>query len=160
MNAIISELNAVLQAEAVLHQRLLEEAELKRSAIIYGRLPEMEQILARERELLAQVEQLEAQRMPLVEQARAMFDLAEEPFKLQQLVDKLGDEGKELAATRNTLKEVLDKLRYRNRQNDELLKASIEHVNSFLRLLSKSGNPTYDRKGGKNNNRSLFDRTA
>ncbi len=160
MNPLIAKLNAVLLQEAALHQKLLEEAEAKRAAIIAGRLPEMEQILERERAIIAEVNRFEERRQELVLQTREKYQITQEPFKLQQLADLLGEEGKELAQTRQLLKEVLDKLRYSNRRNDELLKASIEHVNSFLRLLSQNGNKTYDRKGNSGGNRPLFDRTA
>lgn len=160
MNPLIAKLNAVLLREAALHAKLLEEAELKRDAIISGKLPVMEQILEREKAVLAEINGFEEQRQELVEQAREAFGVTAEPFKLQDLADRLGEEGKELSKTRQLLKQVLDKLRYNNRRNDELLKASIEHVNSFLRILSQNGNKTYDRKGNSNGSRPLFDRTA
>lgn len=162
MSPLIDKLNEVLQKEANLYQQLLKEAEDKRECIIHGKLPQMEQILEREKQLLAVVEGLEQERLPLVEQIRKEHGVTEEPFKLQNLVDRLGEMAAPLAATRKFLKEVLDKLRYRNRLNDELLRASIEHVNSFLRLLHQGINnhATYDRKGRNSGNRSLFDRTA
>lgn len=162
MDPLIARLNAVLQQETVLHQTLLDEAEGKRGAIIAGRLPEMEEILVREKEVLKKVEELEQERLALVAETCQRYDLPGEPFKIQSLLDRLGAEGEELAATRAALKDVLNRLRLCNRQNDELLKASIEHVNSFLKLLSRSANPncTYNRKGNNTGNRSIFDRTA
>lgn len=166
MKAIIDNLEEVLRQEIVLHASLLEEAEQKRSAVIKGDLPELEAILQREQALIAHVAEAEARRQELVEQARAALHITEEPLKMSvlttYLAKALGDTAiKPLRQAGDGLKKILEQLRYRNRQNEELLKASIEHVNSFLKMVSQtSGTQTYDRKGQNSGTLRLFDRTA
>ncbi len=148
-----------------LHGKLLEEAELKRKAIIEGDIVLMEEILTREQDLISNVEKAEDLRVKLMAFLKATLKIEAEPITITALVERLPENPhiKQLDKARDVLKAVLDKLRYRSRQNEELLKASVEHVKGFLKMISEAStvNKTYSPKGqsGRGGLR-LVDKTA
>lgn len=165
MNDQLLNLGKILKLLVQLHSRLLEEAELKRKAIIDGDIKAMEEILEREQKLIGDVEKADACRDKLMLGLKSALGVTTEPLTIRSLLEKLGESNmaKALDGVRTELKEVLDKLRYRSRQNEELLKASLEHVNGFLKMINESTvtNKTYDTKGRSGGgNLRLLDRTA
>jgi len=156
-------LEQVLDREAGLHERLLVAAEAKRQAILKGDLPAMEQLLREEQTLLGEVEREEKSREALAGRARASLGLPADA-RLAALIEKAGDPlGARLAAVRERLRAALDKLRYRTRQNAELLRASLQHVEAFLRTVLEAGDP--DPQYGRDGRRAgaglhLLDRSA
>lgn len=164
MNEAFSRLEEVLVRLTELHARLLMEADAKRTAIIEGDIDAMEQSLARERELVVLVEAAELDRQAAVETLRAGLGLGEGPLKLTAIIEAADtDWAGRLRAVHVRLKDVVEKLRYRSRQNAELLKASMEHVESFLRALAEACAPKkgYGRDGrAQAGPVSLLDRSA
>ncbi len=163
MNATLQSLAAVLERETNLHGQLLAAAEAKRQAIIHGDLATMEKLLAEERMLIAEVERAESERQRLTAAARQLLQLGEEA-KLPELIARAPEaEGRQLAAVRERLREVLDKLRQRTRRNGELLRASLQHIEGFLRTVLEAADPhpQYDRDGRRAAGPfRLFDRSA
>lgn len=165
MKSVFENLEAVLLHIAGLYTRLVEEGERKRTAIIEGDVQLLEEVVAVEYEVLEAIEKAEKVRKALTEQAARSCGIPEEnkPVKISCFIALLGDKAAGLKKAQNTLKEVLTKFRFRNRQNEELLKASIEHVNSFLSMIkNRAGvNKTYNRKGyGNGGGLSILDRRA
>ena len=163
MKELLTRLEKILILQAQIHQKLLDEAELKRLAIIGGSIEDMESILAREKELLSNSEKAEAARQTVAGELKALLNIDEEPLRVQSIIDRVGREAPGLDKARQALKQIIEKLRYRTRQNEELLKASIEHVNGFLKAVNDAtaSNQTYGRQGqnGKGSLR-ILDRTA
>ena len=123
----------------------------------------MEKVLTTEYELVEQVEAQEKTRMQLVEKMAQFLQIADRPVKMDMLLAKLPEEMTgDLRARRAELRDVLGKLRIRARQNAELLKASMEHVNAFMDLIAHAGEvKTYNRRGGLERQQvRLLDRSA
>ena len=165
MKSVLENLEAVLLHIAGIYAKLLEEGEQKRIAIIEGNVQMLEEVVAREYELLEAVNKAEKVRKALFEQAEVDFNIPEDkkPVKISYLLMLFGKRAAGLKVAQAKLKELLTQFRYRNRQNEELLKASIEHVNSFLSMIkNRAGvNKTYNRKGyGSGGGLSILDRRA
>lgn len=164
MKTTLNDLEAVLRREADLHARLLVAAEGKREAIIKGDLPGMEALLATEQDMLRQVEDAEVERQRLTQAARHALGLAGDDPKLAAIIQAAPEpHSARLAQVRTQLRDVLDEFRFRTRQNGELLKASIEHVEAFLRLVAEAARPGagYGQKGKKvAGSLRLLDRSA
>lgn len=164
MRELWDALARVLEKEADLHESLIVAAEHKRNAIIEGDLSAMETLLRHEQNLAAEIEAAERERIAIVEKARAAFALPAGEIKLVTLIEKADSSDKtRLQELRERLREILNRLRYRTRQNAELLKASLDHVHTFLKLVAEAaaGGPRYDRNGRRaSSNLSLLDRSA
>lgn len=149
MDEKIAQLTIVLKNETLLHQQLLEAAEQKRLAIIAGDVTAMEKTLVVEYDLLEKVHVAEKERLLLVNDLSAQLLIEITPITISAILEKIpAERGADLSTARQELKTVLEKLRIRTRQNAELLQASMDHVNSFLTMISNAGNvQTYNRKG-------------
>lgn len=151
MKSVIENLEAVLTHMTALYGKLLEEGEAKREAIISGDINALEAVLDREHALLEKVSKAESIRVSLSAQAEDEYNIPEEdrPVKLSALIRVLGEKAAGLDAAQAQIKGVLEKFRFRNRQNEELLKASISHVNDFMTLIKdRAGrNKTYNKSG-------------
>ena len=165
MKSVIENLEAVLKHMSGLYSELLTQGEIKRDAIISGDIDILEEVLTKEYELLDKVKKAEEIRVALSSQAEDELGIAQDkkPVKLRTLINLWGKKAEGLLHAQNEIKEVVEKFRFRNRQNEELLKASITHVNDFMNLIKdRAGkNKTYnksghDRSGGLN----ILDRRA
>ena len=149
----LGDLEAMLDREIRLHEPMLELAEKKRVAVIQGDLPALEAILERERELVAGIEKAEAAREAALRAARVAVGLPETEGRLEDIVARLSEpERSRIGGEREKLRSLLDELRKKSRHNAELLKASLAHVEAFLRAVAdaaradkpygKDGRPT------------------
>lgn len=164
MQRSIDALEQIIRNESALHAKLLAAAEAKRQAIIAGDVAVMESTLNDEYDLVEQVEAQEKTRLQLVEKMAGFLEIAARPVTMDMLLAKLPEANTEtLRAARAELRDLLNKLRIRTRQNAELLKASMEHVNSFMELIAHAGEVrTYSRKGAlqRQPGVSFIDRSA
>lgn len=164
MDKTLTELEFILKREEELHAQLLQAADDKRQAIVKGDLPGMERLLQLERGLIEEVARMEKERERTAAAVREQFGLSTSDGKMASLIAAVEEpHASRLSEVRQRLTAVLNKLRYRTRQNAELLKASVEHVNAFLRTVAGSGapKPVYSRDGKKGNeNIRLLDRQA
>ena len=149
----LAELEAMLGREIRLHSPMLELAEKKRVAVIQGDLPGLEAILAEERKLVAEAEAGAAAREAALRTARVAVGLPETEGRLEDIVARLPEpERSRIGEEREKLRSLLDELRKKSRHNAELLKASLAHVEAFLRAVAdaaradkpygKDGRPT------------------
>ncbi len=133
---VTRELEQVLTELAVLHEGLLVCAHHKREAILKGDIVKMEEILKDETALMNQVAGFEDKRKGLVDQASQELAIKSTPVKLAMIIERLsGDAKTALETVHARLKNALNSLQYRTRQNAELLAASMEHVNHFLSMV-------------------------
>ena len=133
-------LEAVLRRLDQAHRLLLEEAERKRQAIVAGDLGALEAIVAREQELVAGIEKEEARRQAASRIARQALGLPEAKGKLSDLARAAGEPWSgRLETARARLREALVALRAKVRLNQELLKASLDHMAGFLQTLREAG---------------------
>ena len=149
MQRYIDALEQIIRSESGLHAKLLEAAEAKRQAVINGDVAVMESTLETEYDLVEQVEAQEKTRIQLVEKMAGFLEIADRPVTMDMLLGKLPEKNTEsLREARQELRSLLGRLRIRTRQNAELLKASMEHVNAFMELIAHAGEVrTYSRKG-------------
>ncbi len=165
MKSTVENLKAILEHMTALYAKLLKQAEAKREAIIAGDITALEKILEEEYRLLEKVNKAEEMRSMLSEKLEDECGVArsKRPVKLKSLIALLGAKGKELYDVQNKIKHVLEKFRFRNRQNEELLKASIAHVDEFMNMIKgRAGrNNTYDKSGhNSGGGLSILDRRA
>lgn len=153
VSQVLNQLGELLNRHAELHGQLLVAAEHKREAIVNGDLEKMEQLLQMEKMLVQEVEVKERERAELIKQACSGLGLDYGKVKLADILAKMEDRAQadRISQIRENLRGILDKLRYRNRQNCELLKASIQHANDFLHLVqcAVNGGELYGRNGKK-----------
>lgn len=161
----IGMLEAILVRQTEIHREMLRVAEDKQQSIIKGDLEQLEKSVSEEKKIVARVEEEEEKRkavMPLVLQGLGA------PAGVEKLADVIAlmpePEREHMTAVRAELKEVLEAAQIKTRHNSELLKASLEHVESFLRAISDAATPnkTYGNDGGKRpgGGPSIIDRSA
>lgn len=164
MQRYIDALEQIIRNESALHAKLLEAAEAKRQAVIAGDVAVMESTLTTEYDLVEQVEAQEQTRLQLVEKMAGFLAITDRPVTMDMLLAKLPEEKTTtLREARAELRALLNKLRIRTRQNAELLKASMEHVNAFMELIAHAGEVrSYSRKGTLERQQgvSFIDRSA
>lgn len=160
----IGMLEAILLRQTVAHHQMLKIAEEKQQAIIKGDLVLLEKTVLEEKKLVAQIEDEEKRRlavMPLVKSG-----LGADP-KLEKLTDVIAlmpePERTNMTKVRDDLRTILEACQLKTRHNAELLKTSLEHVESFLRTITEASAPNKNyrrdgRVGGAGPN--LFDRNA
>lgn len=129
----------VLARMEKLHRDLIAEAENKRAAIVEGDLVRLEGIIGRERLLVADVEKEETLRRTTVRIARRAFQLDGPVGKLAELIDVAPEPyAASLTTARDQLRAVIEELHQKTRLNQALLKASMDHVQGFLRTLREA----------------------
>ena len=144
----LADLEAMLGREIRLHEPMLEIAERKRVAVIQGDLPALEAILEQERQLVAEAEEGEATRESALRAARVAVGLPETEGRLEDIVARLSEpERSRIGEEREKLRSLLDDLRKKSRHNAELLKASLAHVEAFLRAVADAARA--DKRYGK-----------
>ncbi len=157
-------LEATLTRQTALHRSMLEVAEMKRQSIISGNLEELEKSVSEEKKLVASIEEEEEKRLAIMPLVKRGLGLAEEADKLSDLTDRLPEPDRaRMTKVRVELKGVIEECRKKTRHNAELLKASLEHVNSFLKAVNEAAHPetTYKKDGKRSHGGpSLLDRNA
>lgn len=145
-------LEAVLVRQTDLHRNMLALAGAKQDAIIKGDLEKLEKTVAEERNLVAKIEEEEKNRAAIMPLVRSAVGLDETAEKLADVVKLLPDPDRSrMESVHAELKSVLEQCQIKTRHNAELLKASLEHVDAFLRTVAEAASPdaNYDRKGKK-----------
>lgn len=160
----IGMLEAILNRQIGLHKSMLALAEDKQNSIISGDLEKLEKTVIEERKLVTQIEEEEQKRlsvMPLVQKGLGLGDSVE---KLADVIDRMpSPERERMTEVRDSLKGLLEACQLKTRHNSELLKASLEHVESFLRTISEAASPDagYRRDGKKaSGGPTMIDRSA
>ena len=155
---------AILERETVLHEEMLAAAEIKQQVIIQGDLPGLEEIISREKELIAGIEEEEVKRKTVMPMLQKNLGMENEAQKLSDIVNLLVEPEKALlSGVREKLRQTLTACRIKTRQNAELLKASLAHVDAFLRTVSEavSKDANYNKSGKRGGNSpALLDRSA
>ncbi|MDR1613277.1 MAG: flagellar protein FlgN [Planctomycetota bacterium] len=156
-------LEAVLERQIVLHRAMLEAAGEKRESIIRGDLPALEAVVSKERELVARIEDEERKRQAVMPMLRRGLGVGDDVEKLSDIANMTDDPEKtRLLSLADELKTVVEEVRKITRHNSELLKASLEHVDAFLRTVAEAAHPgnSYRRDGSRPTGPTLIDRNA
>lgn len=160
----IGMLDGILVRQTAVHQDMLTVAEAKQQAIIKGDLELLEKAVVEERQLVTKIEDEEKKRLAVMPLVRSGLGIGEEMEKLADVIALMPEPEKtRMTRVRDELKEVLEACQIKTRHNAELLKASLEHVESFLKTLAEeSAKDTTYRKDGKKagGGPGLIDRSA
>ncbi len=160
----IGMLEAVLNRQIALHRGMLKIADDKHDSVMRGDLEKLEKTVAEERKLVARIEEEEKNRRAVMPLVRSALKLPESVEKLPEVIAAMPEpERSRIAPVRNELKRLLEECQQKTRHNAELLKASIEHVEAFLRTISEAakGDANYNQKGKKaGGGPTIIDRNA
>lgn len=154
-------LEAVLARQTGLHRSMIAVAEAKRHSVVKGDLEGLERAVADEKRLVAAIEEEEAKRlavMPMIQR-----QLGAGGGTLSDLIARLPepDRGR-LAGVREDLRRAIEECRRKTRHNAELLRASLEHVDAFLKSVAAAVSPdaNYRPDGKKRAGSAIIDRNA
>lgn len=160
----IGMLEAILVRQTDVHREMVALADEKQDSIIKGDLEKLEKVVTEEKKLVARIEDEEKKRqavMPLVKSGVGA------PNEMEKLADVIGlmpePERTKMMQVRNELKEVLETCQVKTRHNSELLKASLEHVEAFLRTVNEAvtKDATYKKDGKRaSGGPNIIDRSA
>lgn len=160
----IGMLEAILVRQTGLQREMLRLAEDKQQAIVKGDLEKLEKTVADEKKLVCQIEEEEEKRLAVMPLVKSGLGLDESVEKLADVIASMPEPERErMANVRNDLKEILETCQVKTRHNAELLKASLEHVEAFLRTVSEAASPdaNYRRDGKKGGSGpTIIDRSA
>jgi Protein distantly related to bacterial ferritins len=148
----IGMLEAILVRQTAIHKDMLAVADAKQDAIIKGDLEKLEKAVIDERALVSKIEDEEKKRLAVMPLVKTGMNAPEDLEKLADIIALMPEpEKKRMTAVREELKTVLEECQIKTRHNAELLKASLEHVEAFLRTLAEetARDKTYDRGGKK-----------
>lgn len=160
----IGMLEAILVRQTGLHEEMLAVAEAKQDSIVKGDLEKLEKTVTDEKRLVGLIEDEEKKRMGVMPLVRSGLGLDESVEKLADVIVAMPEpERTRMQGVRDKLKSLLEACQLKTRHNTELLKASLEHVEAFLRTVSEAATP--DANYGKNGKRtgggpSFIDRSA
>lgn len=160
----IGMLEAILVRQTEVHREMLDVAGRKQDAIIKGDLELLEKTVAEEKKLVVRIEDEEQKRLAVMPLVKSGVGAGEEVEKLADVIALMPEpERTTMTAVRAALKEVLEACQIKTRHNSELLKASLEHVEAFLRTLSEvsAKDQTYGKDGKKGGGGpTMIDRSA
>lgn len=160
----IGMLEAILTRQIAIHREMLEVARNKQEAILKGDLEKLEKAVIEERKLVARIEDEEGKRATVMPMVRKGLELDESVEKLQLVVEAMPEpERTRMLEVRAELKGLLEECQLKTRHNAELLKASLEHVEAFLRGISDAASKDagYGRDGKRSGGGpSFIDRSA
>lgn len=160
----IGMLEAILLRQTVAHHQMLKIAEEKQQAIIKGDLVLLEKTVNEEKKLVVQIEEEEKRRLAVMPLVKTGLGADPDLEKLSDVIAFMPEpERTSMTKVRDDLRAVLEACQIKTRHNAELLKTSLEHVESFLRTLSEASSPNKNyRRDGRigGGGPSLLDRNA
>lgn len=137
MASLVEELLLDLQTETSTYQELVDLSDVKREAIIHGRVEELEGITAQEEEISSRLKNLETKRTNILKDMAVVLGHDGEQMTVTIVIEKLGSQPKEqqaLTEARDRLVEIASQLQFVNQQNSILLQQALEMVEFDLTL--------------------------
>ena len=137
MASLVEELLLDLQTETSTYQELVDLSDVKREAIIHGRVEELEGITAQEEEISSRLKNLETKRTNILKDMAVVLGHDGEQMTVTIVIEKLGSQPKEqqaLTEARDRLVEIASRLQFANQQNSILLQQALEMVEFDLTL--------------------------
>lgn len=150
--ALATQLRDHLDAELVLHRRLLASAEDKLQRLVAHDIPAFSAALAREQPLVAEMGRLRQVRERLLRAIAAVFALRADQLTIGAVAAKLADPLREtLAARGRDLRSLLERLRHANERNLLLVRSGLALVKDIIQaVVGSEAAPAadgYDRRG-------------
>ena len=137
MASLVEELLVDLKTENDTYQELVELSDVKREAIIHGKVDELEGITAREEEISNRLKSLETKRTNILKDMAVVLGHDGELMTVTNVIEQLGTQPKEqqaLTEARDRLVETASMLQFANQQNSILLQQALEMVEFDLTL--------------------------
>ena len=137
MASLVEELLIDLQTETGTYQELVDLSDVKREAIIHGKVDELEGITAQEEEISNRLKSLETKRTNLLKDMAVVLGHDGEQMTVTKVIEQLGSQPKEqqaLTEARDRLVETASQLQFANQQNSILLQQALEMVEFDLTL--------------------------
>lgn len=134
----MDDLTNVLKGEITLYSMLLPVVEEKTVVIVKNDLARLQEITAKEQEILDKVVILEQRRLQVLEQMGVVLNRKNEQLKLQDIVSFLGNqpkEQKELSLLHDELKRLIGNLMNTNERNKKLIEQSLEMIEFNMNVL-------------------------
>lgn len=138
MASLMEELIDTLDAEEVLYGKLIPVEEEKTRAIISNDLEALQDIAAREHELVDRTAALEGKREQVAMDIATVLGKDPKTITLEQIVEVLKnqpDDQKKLRNVHDRLKKTVTQLQQVNNQNKELLKEAIDMVEFNMNVI-------------------------
>lgn len=137
MASLVEELLVDLKTENDTYQELVELSDVKREAIIHGKVDELEGITAKEEEISNRLKSLETKRTNILKDMAVVLGHDGELMTVTNVIEQLGTQPKEqqaLIEARDRLVETASMLQFANQQNSILLQQALEMVEFDLTL--------------------------
>lgn len=137
MASLVEDLLIDLQTENDTYQELVDLSDVKREAIIHGKVDELEGITAREEEISNRLKSLETKRTNILKDMAVVLGHDGEQMTVTNVIEQLGTQPKEqqaLTEARDRLVETASQLQFANQQNSILLQQALEMVEFDLTL--------------------------
>ncbi len=130
-------LEGILERQIEIHKEMIVVADAKKESIIKGDIALLENTVAEEKKLVGRIEEEEKKRQAVMPLVKKGLGLGDDVVKIIDVIEHLEEpEKNRLLAVRTELKELLETCQLKTRHNAELLKASIEHVETFMKSLN------------------------
>lgn len=163
MDGIIQAYGQVLIKENQAIDKLLVLGEEKMNCIILGKVKELDKILSKEGIIAANLEKTENERIQLHAQIAERWGIAAQELTAKMLVqlsrEKTMAEADLLEQQIEHMEKIIFKLQDINRQNNELIGASLEYIDNMQAMLIGEDAGTYSDKGtpaNENNTRPAY----
>lgn len=138
MASLMEDLIRVLGQESDLYEELLKLSSEKTPVIVTGDLQRLAKITDEEQGIVAKISKLEKERVQNMKDIAIVLNKDVTTLKLTDLVrtlEKRPSEQMQLAAERDRLRDIVDRVKRVNSQNQELLQGSLEMVQFEMNIL-------------------------
>lgn len=149
------ELEQILSEELIIVQRLKEISFEKTNMIIENKVEDLEFTTKKEESLINQMALLEEKRIRLLDTWGLDVNTP-----ISNLIDKIGEDKKQLLHIKEELTVSLEELYTRNVLNNDLIQENLDWVDFNMNLITQAESPTSYGKGTDNKpgSTSIFDR--
>ena len=149
------ELEQILSEELIVVQKLKEISLEKTSMIMENKVEELELTIKKEESLINQMALLEEKRIKLLDTWGLNVNTP-----ISNLIDKIGEDKRELLHIKEELTINLEELSTRNMLNNDLIQENLDWVDFNMNLITQAESPTSYGKGNDNKpgSTSIFDR--
>jgi flagellar biosynthesis/type III secretory pathway chaperone len=149
------ELEQILSEELIVVQKLKEISLEKTNMIMENKVEELELTIKKEESLINQMALLEEKRIKLLDTWGLNVNTP-----ISNLIDKIGEDKRELLHIKEELTINLEELSTRNMLNNDLIQENLDWVDFNMNLITQAESPTSYGKGKDNKpgSTSIFDR--
>lgn len=146
----VDNLIKVFEYEDKLYAQILEKAESKTDIIVKGDVDSLQETNLKEQKIINELSKLNNAREQIIAQIARKVGKKPGELNVSYLVSILPeDKAQKLSAVRDSLKETIEKLKYRNDINQKLLNNAIDYINFSLNIIMQPAPQVtqYGRKG-------------